>query len=745
MAEMMSEAEVMAMDEENQGPDDSLFLAAIANAERSSYGADGDTMLDAERARSIDDYLGREYGNEVEGRSHVISRDVYDTIEWIKPSLLRIFTAGDEVAKFDPIGPEDEAQADQESDYINHVIQDKNPWFTIAYEWFTDALLTKNAYAMAYWDTSQQIETERYKGLTEEQLTLIVQDEAIEIVEHTAVQDGQPQPDPATGQMMPPTLLHDVVIKRTKEYSGVKICVLPPERCLVSEAVTGMSVRDADFFEFWDMVTISKLRAMGFDIPDDIRDDTGDNDTEEDIARDQFNEESFKRDAETNDPSMRKVCLRILWIRYDYDGDGLAELRHVMKVGDTILYNEESSGVQVASIVPTPLPHRHPGLSVRDMVHDLQLIKTTIMRQMLDNLYLANNGRYGVSDKVNLDDMLTSRPGGVVRVQGGIPGQEIFPLVHPSIATQGIETLAYIDQVREGRTGTSRALNNVDPNVLQKGISGVAVAQLYSAAGQRLEMIARVFAEGVKELFLIVHELCIKHGHQQSVVRLRNQWIPVNPSEWKRRSDMRISVGLGTGNKEQLMANLSTILAAQKEAIQIGITTPKQIYNALAELTKAAGFASPSKFWTEPPDGPPPPQQDPNQAVIEGQIQIETVKQQAETQRTQMEIESKERIAQAEIQAKMQMEAMRAKPADLSGYQVKQKEGGEVVIAKRETLEAEDMNQQQMQQLNELVQALVQVAQTMQQSAQVMMMPKRKIPTRDMNGRITHVDEVPIQ
>lgn len=740
MAEM-NESEVMAADQENDIPDDSLFLAAIKNAEQNAYGSDGDTSLDAERARSIDDYLGREYGNEVEGRSQVISRDVYDTIEWIKPSLLRIFTAGDEVAKFDPVGPEDEAQADQESDYINHVIQDKNPWFTIAYEWFTDALLTKNAYAMAYWDTSTQIETERYRALSDEQLTLLAQDQSIEIVEHTAVPTGEI--DPMTGQ---PVIAHDVVIKRSKEYAGVKICVLPPERCLVSESVPGMSVRNADFFEYWDMKTISELRQMGFDVPDDIRDDSGDTDTEEDISRDQFNEESYRKDGTVNDPSLRKVCFRVLWIRYDYDGDGLAELRHVMKVGDTILYNEESSGVQVAAIVPTPLPHRHPGLSVRDMVHDLQLIKTTIMRQMLDNLYLANNGRYGVSDKVNLDDMLTSRPGGIVRVEGGIPGQEIFPLVHPTIATQGIETLAYIDSVREGRTGTSRALNNVDPNVLQKGVSGVAVAQLYSAAGQRLEMIARVFAEGVKELFLIVHELCIKHGHKESVVKLRNEWVPINPSEWKRRSDMRISVGLGTGNKEQLMANLSTILAAQKEAIQIGITTPKQIYNALAELTKAAGFASPSKFWTPPPDGPLPPQQDPNQAIIEGNIAIEQVKQQSETQRTQMEIESKERIAQAEINARVQIEAMKAQQKAEPQAVVQLNTDEQMGNLSNQLREGQAESVQVIaQMMAESTQQLTQAASMMAQAAQMMMIPKRKVPTRDNTGRITHVDEVPLQ
>lgn len=630
---------------------DAEFLAAIGAAESNAYGADGDSTIDSERARAIDDYLGLPYGNEVEGRSQIMSRDVYDTIEWIKPSLLRIFTAGDEIAKFDPVSPEDEAVAEQETDYINYVILDKNNWFSTCYEWFTDALNTKNAYCLAYWDTSKQIESERYSGLSDDEMALLMNDQAVDIVQHTAVTAPYQQPQMPGVPVPPPQTLHDVVIRREREYEGVKLCVLPPERCLVSQTLSGMSVRNADFFEYWELKTISEVRAMGFDIPDDISDDGRGENTEEDQSRDQFDEFSRRHDSLHADPASRKVMLRCLWIKYDYDGDGLAEMRRVMCIGDTILFNEEDRGVDVACIVPTPLSHRHPGLSVRDMVHDLQKIKTTIMRQMLDNLYLANNGRYGVSDKVNLDDMLTSRPGGVVRVRGGLPAQEIMPITHPVIGTPALEMVGYLDSVRESRTGTSRALNQVDPNVLQKGISGVAVAQMYSAAGQRIEMIARVFAEGIKELFLIVHELCIKNHHKQAVVKLRNRWVTVNPSEWRRRTDMRISVGLGTGNKEQLMANLSNILAEQKQAMALGLTTPKHIYNTYAEYTKAAGFSSAAKFWTEPPEGMPLPPPDPSMIALQTQVQMESLKQQEQTKRTQMEIESRERIELAKLAA----------------------------------------------------------------------------------------------
>src|SRR5690606_15341806 len=203
-------------------PDTSALLSAINKAEAASYGSDNNGELSAIRARSIEDYLGEKYGDEVEGQSQVVSRDVFDTIETIKPSLLRIFTGGDRVCKFEPVGPEDEEQAEQETDYINYVIQEKNDWFRIFYEWSSDALLTKNAYAMAYFDKSVEVESERYNGLTDEELTMLLQDQEVELVAHTSYPDltGGIAPMPmnpmaqAVGSIG--AMLHDVEVKRTK-------------------------------------------------------------------------------------------------------------------------------------------------------------------------------------------------------------------------------------------------------------------------------------------------------------------------------------------------------------------------------------------------------------------------------------------------------------------------------------------------------------------------------------------------
>lgn len=658
---------------------DNLMLGAIRDAESNSYGNEGDSQLSHDRARSIDDYLGKPYGNEVEGRSQVVSRDVYDTIEWIKPSLLRIFTSGDQVAKFDPVGPEDEQASEQETDYINYVLQDKNPWFNICYEWFTDGLMTKNAYALAYWDTAIDVEKETYDGLTDEQFQMLLNEQGVEVVEHSespnevAMQQQQAmvqqmvQMAAAQGQQiqppddMPTPMLHDVVIKRTKEYRGVKVSVLPPERCMVSENTTGMSVKDADFFEFWEMKSISELRKMGFDVPDDIADDYAELEGEEDQARDVYQEDMLRNLEGANDPSMRKVCFRMVWIKYDYDGDGIAERRHVQRVGSKMFYNEECSSVSVAAIVPTPMPHRHPGLSVRDMVTDLQEIKTAIWRGGLDNLYLANNGRYGVSDKVNLSDMLNSRPGGLVRVKdGGSPANEIFPFTHPVTIGPALQMMEYTDQIRQQRTGTSAAFTGVDPNALSKAHSGVAISQLTSSAAQRVEMIARVFAEGVKELVQVCHELCIKHGHQSEVVKIKNKWVTVNPSQWKKRSDMRLSVGLGTGNKEQLMSNLMVIYSAQKELLPLGITDPQKIYNTMGELSKAAGFASADKFWTEPKPGPQ--QQPPNPEMVKAQaaMQAKQMEIQAQSQAKDKEIAAQSAADERKAQQQLQYEHIRS-------------------------------------------------------------------------------------
>lgn len=624
-------------------PNKDKLISAINKAESSSYGSDNNGELSAIRARSIEDYLGEPYGDEVEGQSQVVSRDVFDTIETIQPSLVRIFTGGDRVCKFEPIGPEDEEQAEQETDYINYVIQDRNDWFRVFLDWSKDALMTKNGYAMAYWDKSVDVETEKYNGLLMEELAMLLQDPEVEITAYTASEDG---------------MLHDVEVKRTKHKGQVKICVLPPERCKVDEDTPSFSVKGANYFEYWDFKTLSEIREMGLEIDEEAlkagAQDTG-RDTQEDEARDNLGED---RGDSSPDSTMVKHKIRMIWLRHDYNEDGIAELIFCIRVANEVPFVEECNNIPVASIVPTPLPHRHMGLSIRDMVTDLQRIKTELWRQTLNNMYLANNGRYAVSERVNLDDMLVSRAGGIVRVNGGgSPTQEIFPFQHPFIAQHSLGLMEAIDAVRENRTGTNRYFSGSDDNSLNKTASGIA--QLSSAASQRVEMIARVIAEGVKELFQIVHELTIKHAEasRQEKVRLKGNWVAVDPSAWKKRTDLKIAVGLGTGNKEVVAGNLINILALQEKGLMIGVTTPEKVYNALSEVTKNYGFPNPDAFWEKPQPGPMPAQPDPKMEKVKADAQAKQAEMQMDAQHQQQQMAMDQQTAIAKQQSEHQAKA----------------------------------------------------------------------------------------
>lgn len=638
-------------------PNKDALLSAINKAESQAYGSESSGDLSAIRARSIEDYLGEPYGDEVEGQSQVVSRIVFDTIESMMPSIMRVFTGGDRVCKFEPMGPEDEEQAEQETDYINHVIQDKNDWFRIFYEWAKDALMTKNAYAMAYFDKSVEVESEKYYGLTDDEIAYLLQDPDVEVVAHSQY------PDPAVvgvnvmavGQA---PLIHDVEIKRTLSKGQVKICVLPPERCKVDEDTPSFSVKGSNYFEYYDFKTLSEIREMGLEVDTEglktaVEDQR---DTQEDQARDNLGESGSDDPV---DPSMAKQKVRMVWIRHDYNEDGIAELMFCIVVGKQIPFMEECNSIPVASIVPTPLPHRHVGLSIRDSINDLQRVDTVLLRQTLNNIYLANNGRTAVSSKVNLDDMLVSRAGGLVRVDG-IPAQEIMPFQHPFIAQHAIGMMEYIEQKRENRTGTNRYFTGSDQNALNKTASGIA--QLSSAASQRVEMIARVIAEGVKELFQVVHELTIKHADatRQDKVRLRNKWVPIDPSTWKKRSDLKIAVGLGTGNKEVMGQNLMQILALQEKGLAIGVTDPSKIYNALTEVTKNQGFPNPEAFWVQPPAGPMPPREDPKMAQVKANAAAKSQQQQIDAQLDSKEMEQDMQMEQFKTMLKAQADEQAA-------------------------------------------------------------------------------------
>jgi hypothetical protein len=607
-------------------------------AEESSVGED--------REKALDYYLGNPMGNEVDGRSQVISRDVFDTVEWIKPQISDIFCAGDEVVNFSPRGPEDVQAAEQETEFVNYVITQKNNWFKIFYDWSHDALLQKTGYVKACWDDGEDRTKETYKGLTVEELVLLLESNPpgveINIIKHEETEEG-----------------HNVTLEKVRNYGCVKLMNVAPERVLVDHNARGIDLQDPRlaFVEQREHKTVSELRDAGFDVPDDISDSGDGASSWEDAGRD--DENPFRGDDEGSDPSTRRLMVRECWIRFDENDDGLAELLHVIIVGTTILLKEECDMVPLVALSPTPLPHQHHGLSLADSVSDLQDIKTALLRGSLDNVYLANNGRHAIDDtSVNMDDMLVSRPGGVVRVKGN-PAMSIMPLQHSAMGDVGMKAMEYIDRVKQSRTGVNEQSQGLDSNTINKNTPYATTSALMSAAQQRIRFIARIFAEtGVKALFQVVHALTMHHSRKEELIRLRNQWVPIDPRQWQKRTDMQIAVGLGAGDKPQQMMFLEKVLQIQTVAVPQGLSDKTKVYNTLKRLSQVAGFKDPNEFWTDPSTQPPtPPAPDPavmaEQAKAQAQMQIEQGKAQ-----TSMQIEEmRSKLKLQELQANLELQA----------------------------------------------------------------------------------------
>jgi hypothetical protein len=639
--------------------DDIALNAAIDDSDNRSYGSNLSNLtaqLSAERALNIDLYLGKNVDPAPEGQSNVIDRTVFETVQWILPSLCRIFANGDDVVTLVPQNAQDVDQAKQEAGYLNWLVTQKHPWFELFLEWATDALLTKNAYFLVYRDKSQTVEIEKYTAQTRQGISYLLMDPDVQLVDSRSypAPDLPPEPvmDPQSGQpivdangqpMMTQAMLYDCTIRRRSEKNKLCLRVLPPERVKVDQRAFSWRIdENCNYFEYWEETTLTELRNQGYEIPTDIADDP-EIYTQEDYARDQYGERRLER-YKPSDPSMRRVKARMIWIRVDYDGDGEAELLQVLRVGRRIISKEEVSRIPVASGVACPLPHRHIGVAIADIVADIQRIKTAILRQGLDNLYIANNPQKVLNEQmVNIDDALISRPGGIIRATDiNQIRYEEAPFVFP----QAIAGLQYMDELRQNRTGVNYNFSGIDTKDLNN-IQPGTINQISSLAAERVVQIARILAFAIEDLFAIIHEQVLKMGHKRESIQLNGQWVDVDPGSWKKRNAFKICVAFASGNKDAQMQRLMLMLTQQQQALQLGIpvVTPENYYNTLVELTKAGDFAAPDRFWTDPKSIPPKPEPGPPPEIIKAQIDNASKEKIAAANLIQAEVESQRRAA----------------------------------------------------------------------------------------------------
>jgi predicted GNAT family acetyltransferase len=636
-----------------------------------------------DRRKALEYYNRYEYGNEVEGRSQIVTGEVAEVVDGALPQLLRIFTQSDEIVRFEPKGPGDEEKAKQATEYVNWVMNRDNDGVLLMHNWFKDALLQKNGIVKVYWDEKIDVSKEKYQNLTQDEVAMLLNDPEVEVVNQKTTEIAPAGID-EMGMMIPPIFSYDVKLKKTKKTGKVIVENVPPEEFLISKKAR--TIADAPFVAHRRLATRSELTAMGFDkdIIENLPTYADLTYNQENVAR--FDQGEQPSDQASLDFSMQEIEVMEVYIKVDFDGDGIAELRKITYAGTEILDNEEADFVPFCSVCPIPMPHKFFGHSLADRAVDLQLIKSTVTRQILDNLYMTNSPRMGVVEgQVNLDDLLTVTANGIVRMKNT---QAIIPLTVPPTASQSFPLLEYLDSVQAKRTGVSDQMNGLSPDVLQNS-TATAVAMMQSSAAGKVELIARVFAEtGVKDLFQKILQLLCKYQDKERIVRLRGKYVSIDPREWTNGFDISINVGLGTGNKQEQMAMIAMVLGKQEEILKTaGINNPlvslTNYRQTLGRFIEAAGFKDSNEFFMEiTPEQEQQmelqgqqqqPQQDPameayvdqmqakmaaDNAKAENDIQIAQVKAEAQIRLKQQEFEMTMALKKQEFEYEAQLKAL---------------------------------------------------------------------------------------
>jgi len=610
-----------------------------------------DTDTTDERSKALEYYLRNPYGNEVEGRSQIVTGEVAEAIDGALPQLIRVFTTTEDIVLFEPQSAGDEAAAKQATQYCNWVFYRDNAGMLILHNWFKDALLQKVGVVKAYWDGKEDVTKETYKNLTDDELALLLSDETMEVVsQKTDIVDMAGMP----------TMLHTVKIKKIKKSGKVVIENVPPEEFLISKAAK--TIEDSPFTAHRRLIPRSELIAMGFD--KDIVDNLPSYDdlsfSQERIAR--FDNSEQPDQMASLDPAMQTVEVYECYIRLDMNDDGIAELRRIVYAGSEILADEECDLIPFHSICPIPIPHKFFGQSLADRTMDIQLIKSTVTRQMLDNIYLTNNARIGaVEGQVNYDDLSNATPGGIIRIKNAAA---LVPLQVPSVTAQAFPILEYMDSVQAKRTGVSDAQQGLNPDVLSN-VTAAAVAAMTQASTGKLELIARIFAEtGVKSLFKGILHLLGKYQDKERILRIEGKYVPFDPRTWANEFDVSINVGLGSGNKDQQLAMLQMILAKQEQVLQgYGVSNPLvtvgKYRNTLAKFIEAAGFKDATVFINEiTPEQdaqfaqPQPPAPDAQGEIAKMLADVEREKTQAKAANDTAQLQLKQQQLEAEYTAK---------------------------------------------------------------------------------------------
>jgi hypothetical protein len=599
------------------------------------------------RAKGTEYYRGDPFGNEEDGRSQVVAMEVRDTVSAMLPSLMKVFFSTENVVEYMPRGPEDVAGAQQATDYANYVFTADNNGFMTTYALFKDSLVRKCGIAKYWWEEVEEVKIEEYSGLDDQTLQVLMQEGAeVKIVVSYPEPGAMPQMDMTTGLPMPVPMIHDVEIKRSTKDGRIRIMAVPPEELILDRRAR--SFDDAGIIAHRQMATVSDLIGMGYD-QDEIEENISSTDldsNDEYLARQPLSTTMGAGDS--MNPMQQRVLYVEAYMRIDFDGDGIPELRKICCMGSsyTMVRNLPASYIPFVDFPCDPEPHTSPleAMSIFDITHDIQEIKSEIMRNTLDSLAQSIHPRTAVVEgQVNIDDVLNNETGAIIRMRA--PGM-VQPFSSPFVGQPAFAMLDYMDQMREDRTGMSKAAMGLDADALQS-TTKAAVAATVSASQSRLELQARILAEGMKKLFKGILYLMTTHQDKPRMVRLRNEWVQIDPRVWDASMDVNVNIGLGNGDANEKIQAMTMIAGKQEQIMQqFGlanpVVTPAMYIRTIQKIVELSGTKDASSYFQALPADFQLPQADapkPTPEEVLAQVQAQSI--QADIQKKAAELELK--------------------------------------------------------------------------------------------------------
>ena len=645
MAKKIKETEVMA---EAQEQNDMIDLVGVIKSEMDDA-KDFIHQVGAERAESTEFYLGNEPEGTSSLQSEFVSTDVRESVLFMLPSIMRTFFGTKKIVEFVPKGPEDIQLAEQQTDYINYLIREKNPGFQVLYDVFKDALVRKTGFVKVFWDDSVTATTHEYSNIDPQSYQALILDKNVEVIEESVTKETITTFDPVSQEEITQEIpaSYDLTIRRLKPKDQVCIESVPPEEILISRHAR--DIETASYVAHRMIKSVSDLVAMGYD-QEEIEEYAGYGGSsldpesyEEEQARNPFDNMVY---PDRNDAGGKDVYYVEHYLYYDFDGDGIDERIRVCTAGDGlhVLNVEPWDELPICMFCPDPEPHTAIGSCPADYLKPIQAAKSQIMRDTLDSLGHSIFPRMGIVEgQVNVDDVLNTDIGQPIRMRA--PGM-VQPFAVPFVGKEAFPVLGYLDESKENRTGVSKASAGLNAEALQSTTSAAVTATMSGAQG-RVELICRHFAEGgLKAMFKTVNNLVIKHQNAQDVFRLNGKFIPVDPRYWDSDKDMVVNVAISKSSDEEKFQVLTGLAAKQEQIMQtLGPQNPlvsmQQYANTLTRMIELAGFQDAQSFInTEVPPMPPQPQEPPQPDPAALLAQAEAQKAQVQAQKAIIDAET---------------------------------------------------------------------------------------------------------